>query len=72
MQQYEAHLCLALIAEQQQTQNTSQKFTRLYRKSPKGRILCSSFARIEKKKHVVQNRAKYTAVRHYLHVINAL
>jgi len=50
MQQYEAHLCLALIAEQQQTQNTSQKFTRLYRKSPKGRILCSSFARIEKKK----------------------
>jgi len=68
MQQYEAHLCLA----NSNSPNTSQKFTRLYRKSPKGRILCSSFARKQKTKHVVQNRAKYTAVRHYLHVINAL
>jgi len=65
MQQYEAHLCLALIAEQQQTQNTSQKFTRLYRKSPKGRILCSSFARKEKKNmlsKIGQNILQYVII----------
>jgi len=63
MQQYEAHLCLA----NSNSPNTSQKFTRLYRKSPKGRILCSSFARKEKKKQnmlfkIGQNILQYVII----------